>query len=67
MAADLPDHVTHTLADYRAQALRQSEDAGSLADSRARIALARDGSSLFDSRRFTRDLEDLYRRMLRGQ
>ena len=59
-AAGLPDLVTYTLADYERLASRLATEPALLADARARVARARDHSPLFDSTRFTRDLERLY-------
>jgi len=59
-AAGLPELVTYTLADYEQLAHRLAAEPSSLGEVRARAAQARDGSPLFDSVTFTRDLESLY-------
>jgi len=59
-AAGLPDLVTYTLADYERLAFRLATEPSFLREIRARVAHARDGSPLFDSTAFTRDLERLY-------
>jgi predicted O-linked N-acetylglucosamine transferase (SPINDLY family) len=58
-AAGLADLVTTSLADYRALALRYASDGQLLAQLKARVAACRT-SPLFDSKRFTRDLEKAY-------
>jgi len=58
-AAGLADLVTTSLADYHALALRYASDRQSLAVLKARVAGCR-SSPLFDSKRFTRDLEKAY-------
>lgn len=59
-AAGLPDLVTRTLADYEKLACRLATETPLLNEVRARVARARDGSPLFDSTAFTRDLERIY-------
>jgi predicted O-linked N-acetylglucosamine transferase (SPINDLY family) len=56
-AARLPELVTHSLAEYRNVLLKLTRDAGALRVMRARVAEARVRSPLFDSARFTRQLE----------
>jgi predicted O-linked N-acetylglucosamine transferase (SPINDLY family) len=63
-AAGLPDLIATNLDEYEALALRVAQDSEFRADIRARVAAARDGSPLFDSARFVRDLERLYERMV---
>ena len=58
-AAGLADLVATSLADYRALALRYASDRQLLAQIKARVAACRT-SPLFDSKRFTRDLEKAY-------
>ena len=65
-AAGFPDLVTYTLADYEQLAGRLAAQPTLLADIRARVARARDGSPLFDSTTFTRDLEQLYVSLVPG-
>ena len=59
-AAGMPDLVTYTLSDYEQFAFRLATEPSLLRELRARVAQARDGSPLFDSTAFTRDLERLY-------
>jgi predicted O-linked N-acetylglucosamine transferase (SPINDLY family) len=58
-AAGLADLVTTSLADYYALALRYASDRQLLAVLKARVAGCR-SSPLFDSKRFTRDLEKAF-------
>lgn len=58
-AMDLPELVTHTLDDYVATAVALAADRARLAALRQRVQTGRDGSALFDTPRFVRDLEDL--------
>jgi predicted O-linked N-acetylglucosamine transferase (SPINDLY family) len=57
---DLGDLVARTFDEYEALAYRLATDGGYMTDVRARLAAARDTAPLFDSSRFTRDLESLY-------
>jgi predicted O-linked N-acetylglucosamine transferase (SPINDLY family) len=59
-AAGLPDLITYDLTAYERLAQGIALDAGLLASVRARVAEARDHSPLFDSRAFSRDLEQIY-------
>ena len=59
-AAGMPDLVTYTLPDYERLAYRLAAEPALMREIRARVAHARDGSPLFDSTTFTRDLERLY-------
>jgi protein O-GlcNAc transferase len=59
-AAGMPDLVTYTLPDYERLAYRLAAEPSLLRELRTRVAHARDGSPLFDSTAFTRDLERLY-------
>jgi len=59
-AAGLPDLVTRSFPDYEALASRLATDAPLLQEVRGRVVSARDGSVLFDSTGFTRDLERIY-------
>jgi predicted O-linked N-acetylglucosamine transferase (SPINDLY family) len=63
-AAMLPDLITTNLDDYEALAFEIATDAARLQALRARIALAKESAPQFDSTRFTRDLEALYRSMV---
>ena len=59
-AAGVPDLVTYTLPEYEQHARLLAKEPSLLREFRARVARARDGSALFDSVTFTRDLERLY-------
>jgi protein O-GlcNAc transferase len=61
----LDDLITYTLDDYEKLAYRLATDPTYLAGVKARLAAARDDSPLFDSRQFTRDLEELYVSIMR--
>ena len=63
-AAGLPELVTHSIADYEALALRLARDPGALQGLRAKLARNRESSVLFDTARFTRNLEAAYREMV---
>ncbi|MEO8143706.1 MAG: hypothetical protein ABI654_05780 [Betaproteobacteria bacterium] len=62
-AAGLPELVTHSLLEYEALALRLATDGTLHSATRTKLARNRDTCALFDSERFTRDLERLFRRM----
>lgn len=62
-AAGLPELITGSLEEYRMLALRLARDPAVLRALRARLAETRMSSALFDSARYTRNLEALYRRM----
>ncbi len=64
MAAGLPELVTHTLDDYERKALQLAHDPAELQRLRARVASSWGDSPLFDTARYTRDLEAAYRTML---
>ena len=64
-AAGLPELVTSTLAEYESLALRLAESPEALAALRARLAGDRRELPLFDTPRFTRDLEAAFEWMLR--
>jgi predicted O-linked N-acetylglucosamine transferase (SPINDLY family) len=63
-AADLPELVAGSLAQYESIALALARDPHRLAAVRQRLAQRRDHCALFDSERYARDLEALYQRML---
>lgn len=63
-AVGLDELVTTTQADYQRLALALAADPPRLAGLRARLAENRRSAPLFDTERFTRDLERLYRRIL---
>ena len=65
-AAGLPELVTHDLAAYEAAALRLAWEPGSLNAIRAELANNRDRLPLFDTARFTRNLEAAYLTMVGG-
>ncbi|MFM7274898.1 MAG: hypothetical protein ACKO4A_13775, partial [Gammaproteobacteria bacterium] len=58
-AADLPELAVDSLPDYEARALALATDAAALHGMKARTRAAREGP-LFDTARFTRDLEAAY-------
>jgi predicted O-linked N-acetylglucosamine transferase (SPINDLY family) len=60
MSCGLADLITHNLDEYEALAHKLATDAGYLQAVSTRVAEARDRAPLFDSERFTRDLEKLY-------
>jgi predicted O-linked N-acetylglucosamine transferase (SPINDLY family) len=64
-AVGLPELVCRDLAHYERTVLELAADAPRRAALRVRLASAREGSPLFDSLRFTRDIEALYLRMAR--
>jgi len=64
-AVGMPELVTGDLADYEALALRLSSTPGLLADLRTRLACNRASHPLFDTARFTRNIENAYLRMRR--
>jgi len=70
-AAGLPELVTESLADYEALALRLAADPGELQMLRDRLRATRLTVPLFDSSRFTRQieaaLEIMWRRYLDGE
>jgi predicted O-linked N-acetylglucosamine transferase (SPINDLY family) len=61
----LDDLITYTLDDYEKLAYRLATDTQYMREVRARLAAAHDHAPLFDSRQFTRDLEELYLSLLR--
>jgi predicted O-linked N-acetylglucosamine transferase (SPINDLY family) len=58
--AGLPELVTDSFDSYEQLAHRFATDPALMRDVRARLAAARDTAPLFDSEKFTRDLEQLY-------
>lgn len=64
-AAGLSELVTPDLETYRARALELAYDPAALARYRAQLIAHREASPLFDSARFTRDLEAAYAEMSR--
>lgn len=59
-AAGLPDLVTSSLEQYEAMALALARDPERLAAIKEKLTRNRDTEPLFDTRRFTRDLEAAY-------
>jgi predicted O-linked N-acetylglucosamine transferase (SPINDLY family) len=70
-AVGLPELVTQSLADYEALALKLAREPALLAATKAKLVENRRSFPLFDTRRFTRDLEAAYtvmwQRALRGE
>ena len=62
-AAGLPELITGSLEEYSALARRLAGDRAVLAGLREKLAAARSTAPLFDTPRFARSLEALYRRM----
>lgn len=60
-ACEMSDLITHSLDEYEQLAFRLATEEEFMRSVKARIAVARDHAVLFDSTRFTRDLENLYR------
>ncbi len=65
IAAGLPELVAEDLDDYERIALSLARDRPRLQALRARLVEHRERCALFDSARYTRDLEALYTRMVR--
>jgi predicted O-linked N-acetylglucosamine transferase (SPINDLY family) len=59
-ACEMTDLITYSLDEYERLALRLASDGEFMRAVRARIAAAHDSAPLFDSSRFTRDLEQIY-------
>ena len=59
-AIDMPELITETLQDYENLALRLATDTVLLAATRRKLQRNRRTTPLFDSRRFTRNLEKAY-------
>jgi predicted O-linked N-acetylglucosamine transferase (SPINDLY family) len=64
-AMDLPELIAPNMRDYVASAIRLGTDPSAYAEIKTQVARNRDITPLFDSGRFTRDLEEVYREMLR--
>jgi protein O-GlcNAc transferase len=62
-ALGVPELITYNLADYYALALDLASDRNKYASIRNKIIANRESAPLFDSTKFTRDLENLYRKM----
>ncbi len=59
-AADLPELITHDLQTYEDKAVALAADTKARKTMRQKLALAKESGSLFDSLRFTRNLEQQY-------
>ncbi len=62
-AIGLPELVTHSLADYEAKAVFFATDGAALAELKTKLASQREVSALFDTARFTRNLESAFAAM----
>lgn len=65
LAMDLPELVTRSLEEYVSRAIDLATRADELAQIRAKLAANRLTMPLFDTARFTRDMETAYREMHR--
>jgi len=59
----LPELITHSLADYESLALQLARDPSRLRGVRDKLAQCRQTSPLFDTARFTRQIEAAYTTM----
>lgn len=64
--AGLADYITDDLDTYRSTVVGLARDTRLLATARARVAAARTSSALFDTPRFTRELETLFQQLILG-
>ena len=64
LAVNVIELVTTNLADYEARALRLAREPATLSEIRTRVGHARQGSALFNARRFARELEDAFERAI---
>lgn len=62
-AVGLPELVTRSLPEYEALALRLAKNEGFLKETKEKLARNRLTQPLFDTARFTRNIESAYRRM----
>ena len=62
-AAGLPELIASDYPEYERLAIELAHQPDRLSNIRARLAAARSASTLFDTRRLTRNLEALFRRM----
>jgi len=62
-AIGMPEMIANSLAEYEALALRLARDPALLAETKAKLARNRTAQALFDTKRFTRNLEAAYVRM----
>lgn len=65
-AAGLPELVTTSLADYETLALKLAREPATLAGLKDKLAKNRDTCALFDTGKFTRDLEKAYLDMVKA-
>jgi len=63
IALDVPELITYNLEDYYALALELATDKNKYTGIRNKIMANRESARLFDSTKFTRDLENVYQRM----
>jgi predicted O-linked N-acetylglucosamine transferase (SPINDLY family) len=63
-AADLPELIARDVQHYESLALELARKPEALAAIRAKLSASRNGLRLFDTARFTRNLEAAYARML---
>ena len=63
-AIRLPELVTETAEDYEALAIALAQDSARLKNLRERLAHNRAATPLFDTKRFARNLEEIYTRIL---
>ena len=63
-SANMPELIAADLAEYEALALKLARDPALLAQIRQKLVSGRDGVALFDTLRFTRNLETAYIAML---
>jgi len=64
--AGLADYITDDLDTYRSTVVGLARNSRLLATARARVAAARTSSALFDTPRFTRELETLFQQLILG-
>jgi len=62
-AAGIPELIVRSVADYEQRALALARDPAKLADIRARLRAGRDTAPLFDTARYTRNIERAYLEM----
>ena len=64
-AIGMPDLITHSLEDYEALVIKLALDPALLADVKARVKANKETHALFDTERFSRNLEAVYTAMWR--
>ena len=62
-AAGVPELITHSLGEYQHIAATLAHDPAQLAGIRARLRSGRDTEPLFDTVRYTRNIESAYQQM----